>query len=388
MVKLGIATGSRGPGVDGTSHSGVPTGNHHLYPYQVIRSDGETPHMPQQFVLGPSTSSLRQLDSRIETRLPADTRISPIHHQNEMPLSAPSISATASSSTGSSSVAMTSRSHLSGWSKPGRELGESVIRSQKRSRRETEDSYESHEKYAKEVKRCPLCRSPIQSGAYHHCPAAVQQDVNIYSHSGAQEKAYDCYSSSPTPSHADNVRYSVIASEEALNFSGSRNSGLRVPVPSASPLSISPGFHPQTIPVEDHSPGTSTSSVLKHTSSLPPSRHADPPRSMSHADPPRSLSPVISLSQASTSNHNSSLAERQDQSSSWSEDRNYNQANTAAGDSWETPTSLISRLTAGLTSRPSGQDDKGGRGCPSPAMSETSSISMSSSYFSYQDSTP
>lgn len=381
MVRLGIATGSRGPSGENTGHRGVVSADQHHYPYPVIRTEGET-HQAQQIILNPSQSSPLQLriDNQYENILPPDTRISPLRSRNEVSLSSASVSPVASSSS-SNIVAMPSKSHISGWPKAVRDSGESVIRSQKRTYRETEDTPEGHETYTKDVKWCPMCRSPVHPGAVHHCPATVQHGINFYGRGGLKDKGYDKYSvpdhhgSSHTSSYSDNIHHSMTGVEEGLNFSN-RVSGLRVPVVSVSPHSISPGTsNSQTIPPEDHSPSTSNPSVLK-ACGAPPTERIDPPRS------PRGISPT----RPSTSYDGSSSMERPGHSSPvWSEG-NYVPTSSVTSDNWETPTSLISRLSARLTAG-TNQEDKGYRNCPSPSMSETSSVSMSSSYISHQEST-
>ncbi|XP_068242069.1 uncharacterized protein [Palaemon carinicauda] len=379
MVRLGIATGSRGPSGESSGHRSVVSTDQHLYPYPVIRNEGE-PHHSQQVILGPSTSSQLQhrLDSQYENILPPDTRISPLRLRNEGSLTSTSISPIASGSS-SNVVAMASKSQISGWPRVARDSGDSVIRSQKRTYRETEDTPDSHENYPKDVKRCPMCRSPYPSGVVHQCPATVQHGNNFYGWSGAKEKGYDKYSvpdqhgNSYSSSYSDNIPQHMTATEGGLNFSN-RVPGLRVPMVSVSPHSLSPSTsNLHTIHHEDQFPSMSNPSVSK-SCAPPPLERIDPPRS------PRCLSPT----RPSTSHEGSSM-ERQGQSSPVWAEGNYVPSSSVSSDNWETPTSLISRLSARLTAG-TNQEDKNYRNCPSPSMSETSSVSMSSSYFSHQES--
>lgn len=213
-------------------------------------------------------------------------------------------------------------------------------------------------KYKREGRWCPLCHSPIVPGVTHQC---------------AIESPPHSHTSSRTPVALPNVQMSVqshvVEDDIYSNVNEGGSGGCIVSnVPNLLPISRN-AAHP-TI--------TSTEGVRQ---------------GILVANPGVVKSRIISTSQVKHSNSEmgeikgqeavpvkSSCIERSS-SGNWSG----GERNVLDGcESWETPTSLISRLTAGFAARSTPQQQMSSRqSCPSPSPSEESDASS----FFYQKET-
>ncbi|KAK7084248.1 hypothetical protein SK128_027219 [Halocaridina rubra] len=383
MVRLGIATGSRSLGLDSPGDHGPSSTDQPVFSYQVLRREEGSHHASPMLAASTTVPLHLRLERQLESVLPPDTRISPV-----CPRTNTLTPAGCNTTIASSSLTMLDRSHLSVWPKPVKEPSEGVARAQKRSHREIEETaHSSSSKYMTEVNWCPICRSPVQSGLVHQCSTAIQHGSNIYTVGGPankyQEKvsALDHHSNIQSSTASSSSQFEglhhglPVPSAENLTFSG-RISGLRVPMTATSNLhSMSPGSSLlQNQSQDDHVPSTSKASLIKSTAATI--------SLVDHANPksPESCSTSI----ASTSRDIPPVARIDENSPTWSKD-NYQASSAHESESWETPTSVISRLTAGMTGRSSSQNDEKNRNCPSPSISESSSMS---SFFGHQDIGP
>lgn len=278
-----------------------------------------------------------------------------------------------------SSSGQASQLHTSGWSqRPLRSPTDSHHRSQKNpqeSRNSSEDILDET-KYAREVKWCPVCRSPIQTGVVHQCSPVLLPESHMYAQKvisdiptsqgvittrGSHVPAIITSLPSPTDSNLHNV------AELSDNTSFLR-------VPSLLPIPQNP--HHSSTPAEGTRQGVIKTSSLSKSSA-----------SQSSSAPHQSLESPQHEYQASSSQRESSPGRPYHTVPPLSVTES--KASTHESNAWETPTSLISRLTAGLTAHSSQQQQEekasSNHSCTSPSMSESSDVS---SFFYQKDNTP
>lgn len=270
------------------------------------------------------------------------------------------------------------------WShKVVRQISESYHRTQKRPYRPTDQASHgttTEGKYPREVKWCPACRSPILAGVSHRCSHTQEESPTVVirgaTDSSSSHRATVTAQDSHVPANRPSVLSSNTTSIDPLHLDipePSDNVHFQGRIPNLLP--ISQNLHPQS----SLSPEVTRQGVVVANPSLLKPAALNIPVTATH---PSLESPSQHEDQPPFPSQRSSTMRRTSQSGpSWScSDSGSNVTLLGHSSSpWETPTSLISRLTAGLTARSSQQqqDEKASshRSCPSPSVSESSDAS-------------
>ncbi|XP_037786763.1 uncharacterized protein LOC119582526 [Penaeus monodon] len=254
-----------------------------------------------------------------------------------------------------------------------RSPSENQSRSQKRSYQEKDDNLiglyrEGQAKCLREQEWCPVCRKPVTAGVIHQCAALIQSSGST---------------------------------QPEVSLSGVRVSPEKNSRGSAS--GIPPHLNLESLNYQHHGmpEQSSDSHFLNRNSNHNPSisRLADIPANCAHStvhkgkhvfpdDTSQTFAPSAVSPQEDDANFPTPVLAKghslraEQTSSTWS-----NELENSKGklEKWETPTSLISRLTAGLTTSTGlPQDDRSStsRSCASPSNSESSEAS---SFFSHRE---
>nr|XP_045604775.1 uncharacterized protein LOC123762341 [Procambarus clarkii]XP_045604776.1 uncharacterized protein LOC123762341 [Procambarus clarkii]XP_045604777.1 uncharacterized protein LOC123762341 [Procambarus clarkii]XP_045604779.1 uncharacterized protein LOC123762341 [Procambarus clarkii] len=272
----------------------------------------------------------------------------------------------------------TSQLNPPGWlERPSRSSSDGHHRSQKyQCQEKVEFSSEdpSDTKYPREVKWCPVCRDPILTSVVHVCSDVLEPEHNvIVQRSISTVSSYqgvintrDSYA----PSHISSISSPPGEDSNFHNVSElNDNTPVLSRVPSLLPITKNAPPHSAT-PLEGTRQGVviANPSLLKHSAPPPPATH---PSSDGHLYPEHQASLVQRVSPSGKPCHSAPPWSVKDKKPSGQENCE-----------WETPTSLISRLTAGMTAHSSQQqqpEDKAlsNHSCTSPSMSESSDVSSS-----------
>lgn len=254
-----------------------------------------------------------------------------------------------------------------------RSPSENQNRPQKRSYQEKDDNLiglyrEGQTKCLREQEWCPVCRKPVTAGVVHQCAALIQSsgstqpEVSLSAVRVSPEKnSRGTASGIPPHLSLESLNYQHHGMPEQSNDSHFLNTNSNHS-PSISRLADIPAncAH-STVHKGKHIFPEDTSQTFAHNAVSPQGDDANFP------------TPVLAKGHSMSA---------QQTSSSWS-----NELENSKGklEKWETPTSLISRLTAGLTTSTGlPQDDRSStsRSCASPSNSESSEAS---SFFSHRE---
>lgn len=250
-----------------------------------------------------------------------------------------------------------------------RSPNENQSRSQKRLHQEKDDNHiglyrEVQAKCLREQEWCPVCRKPVTAGIVHQCAALIQSsepEVSLSAVRVSPEKT-SRGSASGIPPHLNleslHYQHHGVAEQNNDPHFHNRNSGH---TPSVSRLADIPAnYAHSTVHKGKHVYPDDTSQTFVHDTISPQGDDANFP------------TPVLAKGHMSA----------QQTSTSWSGELEHSKDKL---EKWETPTSLISRLTAGLTTSTGvPQDDRSStsRSCASPSNSESSEAS---SFFSHRE---
>ncbi|KAG7155630.1 hypothetical protein Hamer_G016003 [Homarus americanus] len=380
MVRLGISSSSSGQRNDDSNVCSQPDNELH---YSPAVEDNFHQHSQHHLIIEPSRSSSHHYE--VENYSEQTTSGSHFPPSQEIPeVTPPSSHALL---TVLSSGGHTSQLHPPGCShRTMKSLSDGHVRSQKRSFQESDYSsldVHSEGQYAREVKWCPVCRSPIMSGVVHQCSGMLQPESHTYTHKVISDSTSQQFMPTTTRDSHVPITLSSITSSTIVD-----NCQREVAEANISPpfLSRVPNLLPITQNTQHHSlsssEGTRQAVVIANPSLTKPSVPQPPPVHPSLESPSQHEQ---QSSSSSSSQRDSSVGKPCQSAPPWS----VNESNPSAQESnaWETPTSLISRLTAGLTAhsiQQQQQEEKAlsHRSCTSPSMSESSDVS---SYFGQKE---
>lgn len=228
--------------------------------------------------------------------------------------------------------------------------------------------------YTRDIKFCPVCRSSVVAGSAHQCKVIPESSTISFP---SRATPVNVSQHPPLPRQGPQI---LVSSQAALdsrihNVPESDDDHIQSRLlPNLLPISQESTCSTEIPPTEkkNGSRETATSATRPDTMPTPVVTH-----SMYDMHPSRDHPPPHSVAPGGKPSQSSSL---------WSGSE---RPPFIRNEAWETPTSLISRLTAGLTGCSSQSQQQGEKGtshssCPSPSMSEESD---SLSYICLEEST-
>lgn len=211
--------------------------------------------------------------------------------------------------------------------------------------------------YTRDIKFCPVCRSSVVAGSAHQCKVIPEPSTAAF-----PSRATPVMSQHPPlPRHGPQMLVSSQAAHDTRIHT----------VPESDNDHIQSRLLPNLLPISQESAcpeiprSEKKNGIIEAASASRPDTIPTPvvTHSMYETHPSRDRPPP----------HTITPSGKPSQSSVWSSSERHPFTRTE----WETPTSLISRLTAGLTACSSQGQQQGEKGtsrgnCPSPTMSEES----------------
>lgn len=384
MVRLGVTTSSSGQRHDGSGLYTQPEPDQHY-----SRQDHHLHHQHSQH--RHAFEPCRNSSVLYEVENYSEPTSSGSHFSSNQAIHEVSPPTTHSLLTVQNTGGQISQVHPTGWShRTVRSPNEGHLRTQKRPYRESDNpspDVPSESKYTREVKWCPICRSPTLPSVVHQCAVVLQHESHNFTHRGTSDRTLHQVPLSSRESHVPVSTPSALSPTNIDHHHHDPNDSTHFLSRVPDLLPITPNPHQSATSEEGNRQGAvlTKPSLSKPNVPPPPPPPPPPPLPPPSATHPSLESPPHPEDHASSSHRVSSLGKSCQSMSSWPS--NEGNLPSLENNAWETPTSLISRLTAGLTAHSNQQqqqEDKASshRSCPSPSMSDSSDVS---SFFCQKD---
>lgn len=358
MVRLGLTNASLGRREDGRLSS--QGDSEQSYSHTADEHIRQYPHSHHMHTSNPRSSSLVTEESHTEPSPSASHYSS--SHVNEV------LQPPRSLLTVFNKNAQISYFPSPGWSqKPGRTHPDVHARgSQKTSSSANSSSSCSSSpdiNYTRDIKFCPVCRSSVVAGTAHHCKIIPEPSTIAFP---SRATTVNMSQHPPVPRQGPQVLVSSQAAHDSRIHNVPESDDHHIQnrlLPNLLPISQESTCSAEIPPSEMKSGSTEAaiSATRPDTMPTPAVTH-----SMYEMHPSRDQPPLHSVAAEGKPSQGSS--------SLWSGSE---RPSFTRSEAWETPTSLISRLTAGLTACSSQSQQQGEKrpsrsNCPSPSISEES----------------
>lgn len=358
MVRLGLTNASLGRREDGHLYSQADS--EQSYSHSADEHIRQYPHSHHMHTSNPRSSSLAPEESHTEPSPSASHYSS--SHMNEVLQPPRSLLSVLNKN------AQISHFASAGWSqKPGRTHPDTHTRGSQKTSSSANSSSSCSSlpdiNYTRDIKFCPVCRSSVVAGTAHHCKVIPEPSGIVFP---SRATPVNVPQHLPVPRQGPQV----LVSSQAAHDTRIHN------VPESDDHHIQNRLLPNLLPISQEStcsaeipPSERKSGIIEAAVS------ATSPDTM----PTPAVTPCmyeIHPTRDHPSPHSVATEGKPSQGSSsiWSGSE---RPSFTRNEAWETPTSLISRLTAGLTACSSQSQQQGEKrpsrsNCPSPSISEES----------------